>query len=562
MYSLGFSIGHDRGAVLIKDGKILIGITDERLTRVKHDGAYSSELPVLSIKYCLDHYGLSYEDIDVYAYSMTDIEDNTRDKFAKITGMSNFWVDYKLKFVPHHLAHAFSSFYSSGFESAAVIVADAMGSVLSEKNKMTDWYEGESILKSEGLNWAEGCSIYFFSSINSVKEVYKKWIKFPVPTVGDEESISIGHMYAMGSLQLVYDESTNSWDAGKLMGLASYANKEYVNSYNYKVSYKDYDIIIPPYLINSEINYKSDFYSKANTAGLYQKIQEDSCLHLAKIAKRLSESKNICVAGGSFLNCNTNELLAKSKMYENYYFMPSSDDSGIPLGCAWYACAKKCGIKSKPEMLSPYLGKEYNDDEINSFLLSRNDIVFDKIEDFSKLIDTVSGDLINNKVIGWMQGGSETGPRALGNRSIVASPKEPWMVNYINSEIKRRQWYRPFAPSVLFEHQNEVFELERYSPYMLVTTKVKDHWRSKIPSVVHFDGTSRIQSVTKSSNEKYYDLINAFYKKTGIPLVLNTSFNGPKEPMVETPENAVNTFMGTGLHVLVIGNFYIKRKNK
>lgn len=561
MYSLGFSIGHDKGAVLVKDGEVLIGITEERLSRIKHDGAYSEELPVKSIKYCLDNYGLSYSDIDKYVYTTTEISDNTHRKFSELTGMDDFWTSYKLKFIPHHLAHAFSSFYSSGFDNAVVVVVDAMGSVLSSKNKMKDWYNPSVMPEVSGCDWAEGGAIYHFTNKNDVKEIYKKWIKFPVPENEDEnESVSIGFMYSMGSLQLVYDEKHKTWDAGKLMGLASYADKDYVNSYSHKVKYLADDVRIPPVRINPEVNYKSDFYSKANTAGVYQKIQEDSCVHMARIAKKLSNSNNICVAGGSFLNCNTNELIIKSRMYENCYFIPSADDSGIPLGCAWYGYANRSGISKVPKYLSPYLGKTYSDQEIMDAINERSDISYQRINDFSCLVDMVAEDLKNNKVVGWMQGGSETGPRALGNRSILASPKEPWMVNYINSEIKKRQWYRPFAPSVLYEHQSSVFELSEYSPYMLVTTKVKPEWKFRIPSVVHFDDTSRIQSVTKDSNPRYYDLISSFYKKTGIPVVLNTSFNGPSEPIVESPKNAINTFIEIGLHTLVIGNFYIKRK--
>lgn len=561
MYSLGFSIGHDKGAVLVKDGEVVIGITEERLSRIKHDGAYSEELPVKSIKYCLDNYGLSYSDVDKYVYTTTEISDNTHRKFSELTGMDDFWTSYKLKFIPHHLAHAFSSFYSSGFDNAVVVVVDAMGSVLSSKNKMKDWYNPSVMPEVSGCDWAEGGAIYHFTNKNDVKEIYKKWIKFPVPENEDEnESVSIGFMYSMGSLQLVYDEKHKTWDAGKLMGLASYADKDYVNSYSHKVKYLADDVRIPTVRINPEVNYKSDFYSKANTAGVYQKIQEDSCVHMARIAKKLSNSNNICVAGGSFLNCNTNELIIKSRMYENCYFIPSADDSGIPLGCAWYGYANRSGISKVPKYLSPYLGKTYSDQEIMDAINERSDISYQRINDLSCLVDMVAEDLKNNKVVGWMQGGSETGPRALGNRSILASPKEPWMVNYINSEIKKRQWYRPFAPSVLYEHQSSVFELSEYSPYMLVTTKVKPEWKFRIPSVVHFDDTSRIQSVTKDSNPRYYDLISSFYKKTGIPVVLNTSFNGPSEPIVESPKNAINTFIEIGLHTLVIGNFYIKRK--
>lgn len=556
MYSLGFSLGHDRGAVLMKDGKVLIGISEERLSRIKHDSPYCKDIPILSINYCLSEYNLKYSDIDLYSYTTAYLEDDVLENFVNVTGLDHT----RLKFLPHHLAHAFSTFYSSGFEDAVVVVADAMGSILSEKNQTKNWYNLDNLSKDENFDWAEGYSIFNFTSLSNVQEIYKKLIKFPISENDDsDDQVSIGFAYSRGTKQLVYDEKSNSWSAGKLMGLASYADPDYVKNYQSNIKYYDDDMFIPSRLINPEVNYKSDFSSKANTAGLYQRNQEESCIHLSKIAKNNTGAKNLCVAGGSFLNCNTNELLIKSGMYEKYYFVPPADDTGIPLGCAWFGTFVQNKIPTVTEQMSPYFGKTYSDSSILSSLISFDEITFEKIYNYDKLVDLVSEDLKNDKVIGWMQGGSEIGPRALGNRSILASPKNSWVVNYINSDIKKREWYRPFAPSVLFEHQKDIFDLEEYSPYMLVTTKVKTEWKDKIPAVVHYDGTSRIQSVTPENNYRYYNLIHKFYQKTGIPVLLNTSFNG-SEPIVETPSDAVSTFLNTGLYSLVINDFYIRRK--
>ena len=179
------------------------------------------------------------------------------------------------------------------------------------------------------------------------------------------------------------------------------------------------------------------------------------------------------------------------------------------------------------------------------------------MHDIDSVADMASSWLADNKVIGWFQNGSECGPRALGDRSILANPRKKWMVEYINTEIKKREWYRPFAPSVLYERQAEIFELDTYSPYMLVTTTVKPEWRDKIPAVTHFDHTSRYQSVTPHSNANYHKLISAFANKTGIPVVLNTSFNGPEEPIVETPYDAVRTMLKHDLYALVINKISI-----
>jgi carbamoyltransferase len=211
-------------------------------------------------------------------------------------------------------------------------------------------------------------------------------------------------------------------------------------------------------------------------------------------------------------------------------------------------------------MLSPYLGKTYSRNEIVEAINKFPNLVFNEINDEVELYDSVSYWLSQNRVVGWFQGGSEIGPRALGNRSILASPIKSWITPHINSDIKKREWYRPFAPAVLFEHQNEIFESDLYSPYMLVTTTVKEKWRNKIPAVTHIDNSARHQSVTETSNNRFYNLITKFYEKTGVPVLLNTSFNGPKEPIVESPTDAINTFIETGLDFLVLNNFVISKK--
>ncbi len=554
MRTLGFSVGHDKGAVVIENGKVVVGITQERLTRVKHDGAYQGgKIPYESILYCLNHLGLTINDIHSFVYSTTELHDDVEEQFKEKFGYKN----YNLKFIPHHLAHAYSSFFSSGFEESAVIVADASGSILNNLNKLTEWYPNKD---KEGLelgeDWTEGISIYHLTR-NTHKEVYKKWIKYPVP-METEDGVSVGTLYSEGSLQLIYEPNEHTWPAGKLMGLASYANQDIVNEAPDYIIEKDGDIFIPNKRIYPKVTYNSDFYSKACVAGIYQREQERASLILAKMAKELTQSKNVCVAGGSFLNCNSNEKILNSGLFDNSYFIPPADDSGIPLGCAWYAYQELVDIENT-EVFKPYIGKSYSRNEIISTLNQHPNLIFEEYTDFDKLVESTSFWLSQNRVIGWFQDGSEIGPRALGNRSILASPIQSWMTGLINSEIKHREWYRPFAPAVLFEHQGEIFESDVYSPNMLVTTTVKEEWRSKIPAVTHIDNSARHQSVTETSNPKFYQLIKSFYGRTGVPVLLNTSFNGPKEPIVETPEDAIRCFYETGMDHLVINNFIIHK---
>jgi len=561
MIVMGMSAGHDRGAVLIKDGKILIGITQSRLSRIKNDGGKfrngGEGLPLLCIEYCLNHYGLNYNDVDLYVYSSTEFFSNMEDQFEQHLGQSI----EKLKFIPHHLAHAFSSFYSSGFKKSAVVVADAMGNTIEETNsfgrRKENWYPNENLpILPEGHTWGESVSIYNFT-MDGYKEVFKKWQPFPHP-FNTEGQGSLGTMYGMGTYQLVYDKEKNWWSAGKLMGLASYADKKFVDEHQLSVQELDNDISIKLIEFYSEVRYYSDFYQRANVAGLYQREQEQSSLILGRMAKKLTGSDNICLAGGSFLNCNSNELIIKSELYKDCYFVPPADDSGIPLGCAWYGYQSLVKM-DKTTFLSPYLGKTYSKGEIIAEILKFEDCKYEYFEDFDKLTEVVSNYLSENKVVGWMQGGSEIGPRALGNRSILASPQKPWMEKNINF-LKGREWYRPFAPAVLYDHQSDIFESDVFSPYMLVTTTVKEEWRDKIPAVTHIDYSSRHQSVTPKTNQRFYKLLQKFFDKTGVPVLLNTSFNGPDEPIIETPSDALKTFLDRKLDILVIGDYLITRK--
>jgi len=554
MRVLGFSVGHDKGAVIIENGKVVVGITQERLTRIKHDGAYQGGLiPFESINYCLNALSITHRDIDYYVYSTTEIEDTVGSQF-----FSKYY-DLKveiLNFIPHHLAHAYSAFFSSGLEDAAVIVADASGSIVTFKNKTHIWYDPKEYNLDTDSDWAEGISIYHFNK-NEHKELYKKWIKYPVP-INTDEGVSLGTMYSTGSLQLIYEPNTQTWPAGKLMGLASYANEDIVNEAPFFVEEKEDDIYISNNNIYPKVSWKSDFYSRACVAGIYQREQERASLMLANMTKKFTDSKNICVVGGSFLNCNSNEKILNSGLFENCYFLPPSDDSGIPLGCAWFAYQKLTDIE-ETEMLSPYFGREYSKGEVFAALNEHPTLVYTEYQNFDDLVENVSFSLSQNRVIGWFQGGSEIGPRALGNRSIIASPINSWMTGHINSDIKRREWYRPFAPAVLFEHQGDVFESSVYSPYMLVTTTVKEEWRNKVPAITHIDNSSRHQSVTVKNNPRFYSLISKFNEKTGVPVLLNTSFNGPHEPIVETPMDAIGTFLSNNLDILVINNIVITK---
>lgn len=587
--SLGFSVGHDKGAVLIINGNIIVGISEERLSRLKHDKAFDHNIPLNSINYCLDYAGLTYDDVDIYAWNTAEkgetVEDDVKFDFQ-------FYLRQpieKLKFVNHHLAHAYSTFFSSGLDEAAVVVADANGNTVNHKNSA---YEG--FVKnnpdyaydnpSNDTWWAEGTSIYHFN-LNGYTELDKNFVVDPPPGIdwkGKPYSFNMGHMYAYATMKLIYKYNENDpnkdWPAagaGKLMGLASFGNEMWLNKQPYLCEYDNtnHTFYASPdkvYSAYPNVNVNSSFADKANVAAFFQREQERMALTVSKRAKKLSGSKNICFAGGSFLNCNSNELIIKSGEFNNCYFVPPADDSGIPLGCAWWGYQQVAQIE-KNTFLSPYLGKKYTKKEIVKDLqksqTSRKEIKegtmwFDYNGDENGLVYHLVSLLNDNKVIGIHREGSEIGPRALGNRSILASPIYPWMQNYVNHNIKNREWYRPFAPSVLDERVNEIFDIDVFSPYMLVTCNVKEEWRSKIPAVVHIDNTSRIQSVRQDLNPFYHKLISEFERWTGVPVILNTSFNGAHEPVVESPLDAINTFWDCGLDAVCIGHILIVRNGQ
>ena len=557
MTVLGFSVGHDKGAVIVQNNKVAIGISQERLSRLKHDGAFTEgSIPVESIMYCLTELDITIDEIDLIVYSTTELEDNTYEQFNKIFKIPK----NKLKFIPHHLAHAYSSFFTSGYDEAAVIVADASGSIANDKTKLKEWYPD---LSTEGLNagedWTEGVSIYHMNR-RDTKEVYKKWIKYPVP-LGTGEDVSVGTMYSEGCHRLIYSPDTNSWPAGKLMGLASYADSEIVESAGKFIQYENGELYIPNNPIFPKVTWKSDFFSKACVAGIYQREQERVSLYLADMAKNLTGSKNVCTSGGSFLNCNSNELILKSELFENCYFVPPADDSGIPLGCAWWGYQQVTEITYTPTMW-PYFGKTYSDVEILDATSKFDNLDVQYYDNFDEILEIIGEWLTQNRVVGWFQNGSEIGPRALGNRSILASPINRWMKDHINHDIKKREWYRPFAPAVIFDNQKEIFDTDYFSPFMLVTAIVNENWREKIPAVVHIDNSARYQSVTPVSNPRFFGLIDKFYEKTGVPVLLNTSFNGPHEPIVETPYDAIKTFLSQHLDFLVVGNYIITNQDR
>jgi len=595
MYILGISaFYHDSASCLIHDGKIIAAAQEERFTRKKNDASF----PHNAVQFCLNQAQINPSDIDYCVFYEKPfvkferlletylafapkgflsfasaipawIKNKLFQKSLLVKNLSNTlgnqinWKE-RLLFSEHHLSHAASAFYPSPFDKAAVLTLDGVG----------EW-------TTTSLAIGSG------KELKVIKEIH-----FPH---------SLGLLYSAFTFYLGFKVNSGEY---KVMGLAPYGKPKYVDlikknlirvaadgSYQIDMSYFSYATGLT--MINKKfcnlfggLPRKPDSKLRQrdmNLAASIQKVTEEILVKLASSIARETGEKNLCLAGGVALNCVANGILYRKKIFENIWIQPASGDAGGAIGAAlsfWYANhAQERNLSyDYDQMNGSYLGPEFSDNEINKSLIDCG-ANFHKVNE-DKLIDRVSTYIKEGKAIGWMQGRMEFGPRALGGRSIIASPLLPDMQKRLNHKIKFRESFRPFAPSVLFEHVGDWFEHESESRYMLLVANVKkdkrlsvldetvsgfeklDQLRSIVPAITHVDYSARIQTVHKDTNSKFYAVIEKFYEKTGCPLVVNTSFNVRGEPIVCSPEDAFKCFMGTNLDILAVGNFLLIKEEQ
>jgi carbamoyltransferase len=573
VYILGLSFDyHDAAAALIKNGIVVAAAHEERFTREKHD----ADLPVNAISYCLDFAHIKADELTYVVYYekpllkferllKTYINTWPKGLLSFVKAMLGFiktklWVDKRIRkavpgfegdilFVEHHYSHAASAYYCSQFKDAVVVTMDGVG-------------EFDTTTVGFGEN-------------NNLK--LNKTIEFPH---------SLGLLYSAITFYLGFKVNSAEY---KVMGLAPYGDpdkfypqfKELIDvredgSFRLNMRYFSYEYGLK--MVNSAFNELFDgeprrpesklTQREKDIAAALQKITNEVVLKIVDHARKIHPSRNLCMAGGVALNCVANGKILETKWFDNIYIQPAAGDAGGSVGSALFVYYQLLGNAFPPEqpvMETVFLGPEYSNEDIESFLNNEvreiigngTEVVYRKVSD-EALINEVS-DLINGtNVIGWFQGRTEFGPRSLGARSIIADArnKENWQK--VNLKIKFRESFRPFAPTVLEDKSNECFALECPSPYMLLVAPVK---RMDIPAVTHVDNSARIQTINRSQNARYYDLINAFYKKTGCPVIINTSFNVRGEPIVLTPHDAFNTFLNTFMDYLVLGNYIIAKKD-
>jgi carbamoyltransferase len=534
---------HDSAAALVIDGNIIASAEEERFNRIRHSRGY----PRQAVDWCLKEGGITLTDIDIiavsynpYAFLKTGRINLHPVNFAKDVINLFAFVFYmrrlrkesgaRVIYIDHHQAHAASTYYCSGFTEANVLTIDGSG----ETESFAFFTGRNGILKRK---WDIPLGSLFAS---------KKW-----------QSIGLVYTRMTGFLKLgVHGE-------GKTMGLASYGKPVYdfstiLNIKNHTEYFIDRRNISNLYGHLERKDSKSPLTDEhKNLAASLQKALEDSIVNLAKEAYGFSGIRNFALAGGVSLNCNTNSRILAEDFCDNIFIQPAAGDGGVALGAALEVSAR-VGDNPSKRLIHAYLGPGYSNEEIEK-VLKETHVRYETHAD----IEEVAADLITSgKVIGWFQGRAELGPRALGDRSILADPTIKGMDVKVNEQVKHREVWRPFAPSVTEESAPHYFEgvtKAHESPFMLHTFYVKQDYRGKLPAITHIDGSSRIQTVRPAQNERYYKLLKAMEKRNGHPMVLNTSFNDNGEPIVTTPRDAIRCFFSTGLDALVIGNFVVQK---
>lgn len=590
MYILGISCYyHDAAACLLKGGDLVAAAEEERFTRIKHDFSF----PYNAIKFCLEYEGIDGKDLDFVVFHekpflkferiiktilltypktcklFSEVAINwLKDKLwvkATISEFLNISED-RILFSEHHLSHAASTFFCSPYKNAAILTVDGVGEWATTTLGIgkADWNgDGENEIKI--LN-----EIRFPHSLGLLYSVFTAFLGFKINN-GEYKVMGMSAFGEPKYVDRIYELIKVNPDGSFKLNM-KYFSYHYSTRYSYNKNFiklfgkprkpetrfvieRSSFIYDNTPITDEEIKENRHF---ADIAASLQKATEDTLIKIANYLYQKTRLKKLCMAGGVALNCVANYKILKATPFEEIFIQPAAGDSGCALGAALYAWYCLLNKPRKFVLSHAYWGKSYSYDEVKDFL-KREGVSYKEFNDEDELIAYVIDALIKQKIVGWFRGRFEWGPRALGNRSILADPRNPKMKDIVNLKIKFREPFRPFAPSVLYEYTDLIFDIgdikEQYLfKFMLYTIPVKN---DLIPAATHVDNTSRIQIVYKDTNPLYYKLIENFYKRTGIPALLNTSFNLKGEPIVNTPSDAYNTFIKSGMDMLILGNFIL-----
>ncbi len=561
-YILGTGLSHDGSTCLLRDGKIVVAIEKERLTRKKHDG-YNDDR---TIQYCLDTAGITFKDIDLVVQETTYYNLLEPDEPEKVKGRI-IPKDIPTVTISHHLAHAYSAIGTAPFDTMSVVVLDGEGSNLDQcidvKNCKHLPEEIKNLAPKSQRKYWEFLSYYAFQD-GKIQPIFKDFAK-----IYDKKSdnfviwlSTLGEFYK-GISTYIFDQ----WFAeGKTMGLAPFGKPNIFSfeAFNFNDGRiglnKDWMVHFQEKNSGEFLGFFENFQFYANMAYWGQKELEKAVIGCFNKMYELFPNENVAYSGGVALNAVANSKLFSTTQFKNFHVHPSPADNGLAIGCCYYGWLEYFQKEKVQDRGSIYLGRTYENNEAIE-ILSKNSHLVDFYES-DNYIEETANFLAEGKIVGWFQGGSEFGPRALGHRSILADPRKPGIRNFINRKIKHREDFRPFAPSVLMEDLKTYFDCDfEKSPYMIQVGRVRPEFAAEIPAVVHTDLSARVQSVEEHLFPEYYQLIRAFKTKTKLPILLNTSFNGANMPIVETPEEAINFFIEIqNIDVLVINNIIIKNK--
>jgi len=537
MVLLGISGGvlagnQDAAACLLCDGRIVAAVEEERLLGIKHA---NGRLPRRAIEHCLDRAGIGIRDVAAVGFpgiTWANFEATLRDYFELHFGHAP-----RIRLFDHHHAHAASTYYTSGLEDALVLTMDFSGD--------------------------RTCTALFHARGPEIA---------PVLRIGRPNSL--GLFYSMLTQYLGFEKDDEEY---KVMGLASYGEPRYDLSEILQPEGETY--ALNPAFVKSSLHPELPAPSKQealfaplplprphrvsgealepyhiDVAASAQRALEEAVLNLLRHAAAKSPSRNLCLAGGVALNCVLNQRIRESGLFDTVFVPPHVSDAGLSLGCAALLSLEEEGIRPEP-IGSCSWGPHYSDDEIEK-VLERCGLRGERPDD---LCAAVAQDLADGRIVGWFQGGLEFGPRALGSRSILADPRRADMKDRVNQAVKFREGFRPFAPSCLEERAADYFEGAVRSPYMTLTFDVKPEQRSRVPAITHVDGTARVQTVGRAENPLFHRLIGEFERRTGVPMLLNTSLNVRGQPIVADPRTALGLFYSTGLSALALGPYYLRK---
>ena len=567
MYNLGISCYyHDSAAALLKDGHVIAAVEEERFSRKKFDDGF----PKMAIEWCLKEAGIKPNQIDSVAFYDKPVLKFERllDNYIAVAprGLHSFldvipkwihkrlWIKNDIKkalkgfkgeiiFPEHHLSHAAHAFYTSPFEESAILTIDGVGEW---STTSLGYAKNNSITLTNDIRWPHSLGLFY--------SAFTYFLGFKV-NEGEYKLMGLSSYGKPKYYDLILDNLIDVKNDGSI-----HLNMEYFAfTYDKVMTNKKFSELfgIPPRKKDGKT--EQIHYDIGASA---QKILEDVLLKMANHVYEKFKIKNLCLGGGVALNGVANYRILKEGLFDNVHIPPSPGDAGSAVGAAQYLYYvyhknSKDVSKNNTQLIQEnvYVGPSYSDGEIEKFLDSKN-ISYESF-DRESLLKKTAQLIADGNVVGWYQGKMEWGPRALGNRSILADPRREDMKDILNRKIKHRESFRPFAPSILEEYASDYFDIDIPSPYMLMVAPVKKP--KEIPAVTHVDGTGRLQTVSKESNLLYYDLIKEFYKITGVPVIINTSMNVMGEPIVNTPEQAYQMIVKTDMDCIVMGNYLVRK---